>query len=327
MLIGFIITLREAIEVGLIVAIVLSYLEKLGRREFVKHVYYGLILGVALSAVLAVGLPRLYGPETAQALGGPASTGAFFVALFVLAFMMRRYMKMGFTPLLMIGVVASTMFLGLYGFALTNAPETLEAGALFSAVTILTYLTYWMATIAYRLKEKITSQIDLSVTRGKLLGIVTLTATAVLREGIEVSLLLYAALLLSPFDTVIGGLLGIGVAFVISYFYIAKAVKVNWRNFFLYTSILLLIFSSGILKVGIQDMVTLGAFPPVIDTVYDTSAILPDDSIIGGLLYVFIGYTQVSPLLPLLIQIVYFALALVLVGRAYHVEISRRIKR
>ncbi|MFQ6134569.1 MAG: FTR1 family protein [Nitrososphaerales archaeon] len=323
MLFSFIIVFREAIEVGLILAIIMSYLKKLGRKEFTNYVYYGTVIGVLLSIILAASLPVIYSPETAMAISGPTSATAFFVAIFILAYMMRRYMDLGVAPLVMITVALTLMFAGLYGYSVTSAPEMLESGALFSAALILTYVIFWMAKVAYRLKEKITSKLDLSVTTGKVLGVLTLSTSAVLREGVEAALLLNASMMVSPIDTSIGALLGILAASALSYIYIHRSAKLNWRKFFLYTSLLLVIFSSGILKVGLQNMAELGVFPMLVEQVYDASAILPEESIIGGLLYVFIGYTEVSPLLPLLAQIVYLVLALRMVARVYRLEIPR----
>lgn len=237
--------------------------------------------------------------------------------------MMKRYMDLGASPIIMMTAALALMFAGLYGYSVTKASETLESGALFSAVLILTYVILWMAKVAYKLKEKITSKIDLTVTTGKVLGILTLSASAVIREGVEAALLLNASMMTAPLDTTVGAVLGILAASALSYLYMSRSAKLNWRRFFLYTSLLLVIFSSGILKVGIQNMNNIGLFPTVIDTVYDATAILPEESIVGGLLYVFIGYTPVSPLLPLAAQLIYLAVALWTVGRTYHVQIPR----
>lgn len=321
MLAGFVITFREAVEVGLILAIILSYLRKLGRNELVKHAYWGTLIGAVASGLLAVSLPTIYGPETAEAIGGPISSLAFFGALLILAYMMRRYMDLGLAPLLMIVVALTLIFAGLYGYSVTKALGALEAGALFSAALILTYVMYWMAKVAYKLKERIVSKIDLSITTGKTIGVLTLTAAAVLREGAEVSLLVYAAMLLEPLGTAIGALLGVLAATMLSYVYIKRSVRLNWRRFFVYTSVLLMAFCSGILKVGVEDLVQLGLAPSLLDRVYDASAILPEQGIVGGLLYVFVGYTDSPPLTPLLVQLIYLVFALRMLAPVYHLQI------
>lgn len=325
MLFAFAVTFREAVEVGLIMAIILSYLRKLGKPELVKHMYYGLVAGFLLSVALAGILFSIYTPETAIIAGAPTSAIAFFAALIILSYMMKKYMNLGLTPLFMIGIAVALMFAGLYGYASTQAIEALEAGALFSATIVLTYVVVWMAQVAYRLKEKIVSKIDLSITTGKVLGILSLTAAAVLREGAETALLLTPAMLASPADTLLGATLGVLAACAISYVYITRSVRLNWRKFFLYTSLLLITFSSGILKIGVQDMVSLGLMPPIVPRFYDASAWVPEEGILGGLLYVFVGYTENAPLLPLITQLGYLIFAIGMVFRVYHVNLQLQL--
>jgi high-affinity iron transporter len=325
LLFGFIVVFREAVEVGLILAIIMSYLRKLGREEFENYAYYGVAIGAFLSVILAISLPYIYSPETAMVIAGPTSALAFFIAVILLAYMMRRYMDLGVAPLILIIIALSLMFGGLYGYSLTQAETVLESGALFSAVLILTYVVLWMATVAYRLKEKIVSKIDLSMTTGKALGIMMLSASAVLREGVEAALLLNSSMMTEPVDTATGAILGISAAAALSYIYIVRSSKLNWRRFFMYTSILLLVFSSGILKIGVQNMTDLGVFPPLVDHIYDASDFLSEESVAGSLLYVFVGYTDGSALLPLLVQIAYLAFALRMVGKVYHLKIPNFI--
>jgi len=64
-------------EVGLILAIITSYLKKLGRRELINYVYYGAGFGIMSSIVLAVSLPVIYSPEVAVTIAGPASAQHF----------------------------------------------------------------------------------------------------------------------------------------------------------------------------------------------------------------------------------------------------------
>src|SRR4030066_947014 len=52
MLASYVITLREGIEAALIIAIILSYLAKVGARQLARPVYYGALLGVLASAVV-----------------------------------------------------------------------------------------------------------------------------------------------------------------------------------------------------------------------------------------------------------------------------------
>lgn len=53
MLASFLITLREGLEAFLIVGIILSYLNRLNAREYHKYIYLGVIIGIAVSLIIA----------------------------------------------------------------------------------------------------------------------------------------------------------------------------------------------------------------------------------------------------------------------------------
>jgi len=85
-------------------------------------------------------------------------------------------------------------------------------------------------------------------------------------------------------------------------------MKLDWRKFFLYTSVLLLLFASGITMHGTQALQELGVLPPIIEHVYNMSAVLPEDSLLGSMLHVFMGYHDAPSLLILLVQITYLVI-------------------
>jgi high-affinity iron transporter len=58
----FVITLREAFEAALLLGIVYTYLDKIGRRDQFHHVTRGALLGLVASVVLGVAVTVLSGP-------------------------------------------------------------------------------------------------------------------------------------------------------------------------------------------------------------------------------------------------------------------------
>src|SRR5437868_13970021 len=80
---SMVVTLREGVEAALIVAIVLGYLAKIGKRELSRSVYLGLGTAVALSIVAGVLFKRL-GVEEDKLEGWAMLAGAVFVASMVI---------------------------------------------------------------------------------------------------------------------------------------------------------------------------------------------------------------------------------------------------
>ena len=99
-------------------------------------------------------------------------------------------------------------------------------------------------------------------------------------------------------------------------------VKLDWRRFFLYTSVLLVLFASGITMHGTQALQELGVLPPIVEHVYDTSAALPEDGALGSILQVFIGYHDAPSLLILFVQITYIVVFGIYIRRVYSLKVA-----
>ncbi len=92
-----VVTFREGVEAALIVGITLAYLHKTGRADLRKHVYGGLVLGVAGSVLGAVALNALTGGGESELFEGATMLlGAAFVAsLMVWMHRKRKEVKAG----------------------------------------------------------------------------------------------------------------------------------------------------------------------------------------------------------------------------------------
>jgi high-affinity iron transporter len=79
----YLITFREAFEIALIIAIIIAYLARTGRRHLVPYVWYGVVLSLIVSLILGVVLWSVYGvlPKTYQLLFEAAGA---YVAVIVL---------------------------------------------------------------------------------------------------------------------------------------------------------------------------------------------------------------------------------------------------
>jgi len=85
----------------------------------------------------------------------------------------------------------------------------------------------------------------------------------------------------------------------------------------MYTSVLLLLFASGITMHGAEALQELNLLPPIVEHVYDASAVLPEDGPLGSVLHVFIGYHDAPSLLILLVQAAYLVIFGVYIIRVY----------
>jgi len=230
---------------------------------------------------------------------------------------LTKYLWLGSGLAVLASVVLSVIFWALYGFAESFAGLWFEAFAMFTATAVLTYMIFWMAKNARKIRGELQERVDVAISSGQLLGISAVAFTSVLREGVETILFLSAAAAISFTETAVGAIMGLFVASVVAVFLMRGTVKLDWRKFFLYTSVLLLLFASGITMHGTQALEELGVLPPIVEHVYNVSAVLPEDSALGSVLHVFIGYHDAPSLLILLVQIAYLAIFGVYIRHVY----------
>jgi len=230
---------------------------------------------------------------------------------------LHRYLWLGSGLAVVASAILSVIFWTLYGLAESFAGLWFEAFAMFTATAVLTYMIFWMAENARKIKGELQEKVDVAISSGQLLGISAVAFTSVLREGVETILFLSAAAAISFTETIVGAALGLFVAAVVAVLLMRGTVKLDWRKFFIYTSVLLLLFASGITMHGTQALQELGVLPPIINHVYDVSAALPEDSLLGSVLHVFSGYYEAPSLLVLLVQITYLVAFGAYIRRVY----------
>jgi len=90
---SFLVTFREALEAVLIVAIVASYLKKIGKRNLNKYLYQGAVAAIGASILLGIVILTVYGGlagASAEIFEGVASLTATFVLTYMILWMMRH---------------------------------------------------------------------------------------------------------------------------------------------------------------------------------------------------------------------------------------------
>ena len=193
--------------------------------------------------------------------------------------------------------------------------EWFNAIVLFAAVLMIGWHVIWMSRhgreLAMQMKE-----VGSAVSSGSrpLTALLVVVAIAVLREGSEVVLFGYglvasgssaSALMLGG---VLGILAGVGVGFAM-YF---GLLKIPMKHFFNATNGLLVLLAAGLASEAAGKLVQADALPTLVDTLWDSSWLLSDDSLLGKTLHVLVGYTAQ----PSGIQMAFYAatVALLLVG-------------
>jgi high-affinity iron transporter len=82
---------------------------------------------------------------------------------------------------------------------------------------------------------------------------------------------------------------------------------VSWRTFFRVSEILLLLLAGALLVGAVEKLISFDLLPSLVDSLWDTSAVLDDGSRVGSLVAAFTGYRAHPSLLLLLVLAVYWA--------------------
>jgi high-affinity iron transporter len=191
-------------------------------------------------------------------------------------------------------VVASVIVgLGLNSLGMTfegQAEEIFEGLALLFAAGVLTWMILWMQKQGRLLKEGIETETTHALrTGGRALFI--LAFFAVFREGLELAIFLLATSFISGGNlTLLGALMGLGVAAIIGWVLFSTTNRLSLAGFFKVTNILLIFFAAGMLAYGVHELNEAGWIPGIIYPLWDINHILSDKSEFGLVLKALFGY-------------------------------------
>jgi high-affinity iron transporter len=161
-------------------------------------------------------------------------------------------------------VVAGAIIFLVAGQLPHTAAEVFEGVVSYLAVGVLTWMIFWMRRNAIKIKGDLHEKVDIALASGSGLALGFLAFLAVGREGLETALFLFSAWEAgseaSPLLTLLGGLLGLGVAVVLGIAVYRGALRLNLRTFFRVTGALILVVAASLLVYGTHELLEVGAF-------------------------------------------------------------------
>ena len=249
---SFLITLREGLEAGLIVAIILAYLKSTNQRPHFRTVLVAALAAVAIS--LAVG-----------------------AAIFAVA-----------------------------GEFEGRTAEAFEGTAMLLAVGVLSWMVVWMKRQAAGIKKTLETDVAQAIGVGSAFALALIPFTAILREGLETSVFLFAATRTStPLESTVGASAGILAATALTWGLYSGGYRINLRVFFNVTGVMLIILAGGLLANGLKELHEAAVIGNLGPHTWDTYNVLADNSQLGKFLGTILGYDS-SPFLGVVIAYVAF---------------------
>jgi high-affinity iron transporter len=250
--------LREGLEAGLVISILVAFLVKTDDRAALKWVWTGVSAAVLLSVVFGAVIhftQEAFDFKEREILGGSLSI---------------------------------------------------------LAVALVTGMIFWMRgagkTIAAELRGKLSDALRMGP-----LAVVVLSLLAVGREGLETTVFFYATVEAAGGGTtepLLGFIIGIAAAIVLSWLLYRGAVRINLKRFFTVTGVLLVFVAAGVLGYGLHDLQEGDVLPGLHDLAFDLSTVLPEDSWYGATLKGIFNYSQQTTWIQAVAWLSYVAIVL-----------------
>jgi high-affinity iron transporter len=243
-------------------------------REVVEA---GIVVGIVLAATRSIGGSRKW-----AAIGvGAGVLGSCLVAIFA-------------------GAIASAF----EGFG----QELFNAAILSIAVVMLIWHNIWMARHGRELAQDLRATGE-AIARGSksLIALAVVVGIAVLREGAEVVLFLYGIAITdggSGVSLLLGGAAGLALGAALSGLTYLGLITMPARYLFKVTSVMIAFLAAGMAAQAAFFLEQAGTVNFMGQTVWDSSGVLSEKSILGRVLHTLIGYSDQPSLFQLVVYLV-----------------------
>ncbi len=205
-----------------------------------------------------------------------------------------------------IGALVVAAFAGAIADAVQGrGQELFNAGVLLVAVAMLAWHNAWMTAHG----REIASEMrrvghDVSVGARPLAALGLVTALAVLREGSETVLFLYSLTASGAGHAAVlaGGALGLAAGAAVGWLLYRGLLAIPLDKFFGAVAWMVLLLASGLAATAAAFLNQAGLVPAFGMDLWDTSGVLAQDSLVGMLLHILVGYSD----RPMGIQIVFY---------------------
>jgi len=248
---ALVLSLREGIEMALVVGIVVAYLGQIGAKGARKWVWAGAVAAAGVS-LLALGILNALNAE----------------------------------------------FEG-------TTEQIFEGTTMLLATFFLTWMVFWMLRNARYLKSELQRGVEDVLARGGAAwGLFLLVFFAVVREGVELALLLFAA----PGEgKLVGSVIGLALAIGVGVLIYAFGRRVDLRTFFRVTTVILILFAAGLFSHAAHEFAEAGLLAPIEGPLlWTTREWLPEDSGLGSILRALLGYAESPHAIEVVAYVSYF---------------------
>lgn len=226
--------------------------------------------------------------------------------------------------LLLAGAGGALAYVTIRSYDGSRAQTVFETCTYLLAAAVLTYMTFWMRNHARGLSGELRAKADAAMTRGARTGMALLAFQAVGREGLETVVFTLAIAFSTNREqhAVLGAVIGLALALAVAFSIYKLGHRLNMGLFFSIVGATLMVFAAGLLVDAIQNLQELGWLPIGTHVLWQTNAVLSQDSTWGDIMHSFLGYADSPTVLQMIAYLTYTIVALLAFFYA-----PRRIRR
>lgn len=188
--------------------------------------------------------------------------------------------------------------------------EIFNAVVMFTSVIFLGSTIIWMKKCHHELKRNLKNAgQELLEGRRPAYFLIIIVALATFREGSEIVLFTYGVILSSKLNLISiiwGGLLGAIGGLTVGYLLYLGILKVAQRHLFIVTSWMLILLTAGMAAQGVRFLISADLLPTLINQVWDISHVISEESFLGKILVVLIGYNPNPTGMELIVYCIVF---------------------
>jgi high-affinity iron transporter len=231
-----------------------------------------------------------------------------------------------------LGIVASVgvaILFALLAVEFEGKLETVfEGTTMFVSMALLTTVILWMNQNSKAYSEGLKQKVAQALNKTRTFGMASLAFVSIFREGVETVLFLGStSFTTTGAQVILGGVIGLVVAFVLAIAIIKYSAKLNLRTFFNVTGILLIMFAAGLVSRGIFEFQEAGYIAPIVDHVWNSNWIVSDQGNIGQVLTALFGYDGSPSFSEIAGYLLYWLAVAALIYREKIGMLARRLNR
>ena len=231
-----------------------------------------------------------------------------------------------------LGIVASIGAAALFAVLAVQFQGTLEmvfeGTTMLVSMAILTTVILWMNENSKAYSEGLRQKVEQARTKTRTFGMASLAFVSIFREGVETVLFLGStSFTTTGAQVILGGVIGLVVAFFLAIVIIKYSARLDLRTFFKVTGILLIMFAAGLVSRGIFEFQEAGYIAPLVDHVWNSNWIVNDRGSLGMVLTSLFGYDGSPSLSEISGYLLYWLAVAVLIYRDTTAALFKRIAR